>query len=351
MMDPASFGSPMGRDFDIRIHKSPNTKNNIIEVYKSGVKHKDIIERFGISSSALKRLIRKYHTKGNTEKSPGQGRKRKTSPTDDHTITRSVKKDPLNTAREVREGVNLPDVSLQTIRRRIKENGDYESYWAVRKPFISLTNIQKRLEWCEEFKHKPKSFWRRVLWTDESPYMLRMNVKKRVWRAKNTRFTEDHTVGTVKHDKKINVWGGFAAHGVGILHRIHGIMDKDVYNNILGNVMLPSEDMLFGQENWHFQQDNDPKHTAKINKSWIQEWNIPTIWWPAQSPDLNPIENLWSILDRKCAKRACKNEEQLFKELESEWKKLTPKELTNLVDSMPNRIAACIAVKGHSTKY
>ena len=84
------------------------------------------------------------------------------------------------------------------------------------------------------------------------------------------------------------VWGAFSATGVGILHRIEGIMNKEIYNDLLANVMLPSADILFGRENWIFQQDNDPKHTAKINKDFLIENEVPTLPWPAQSPDLNP---------------------------------------------------------------
>ena len=87
-MAPIVNGSPVRRDFDISIYKSPKTKANIMEVYRPGVKHIDIIELFGISSSALKKLIQKVNQKCNVDKSPGQGRKRKSSRTDDHSITR-----------------------------------------------------------------------------------------------------------------------------------------------------------------------------------------------------------------------------------------------------------------------
>ena len=89
-------------------------------------------------------------------------------------------------------------------------------------------------------------------------------------------------------------------------------MVKEMYHDILGNITLPSADMLSGRENHIFQQDNDPKHTAIIIKSIIVDNQIPTFNWPAQSLDLNPIENHWSILDQKCKYRRPSNEDELF---------------------------------------
>jgi hypothetical protein len=99
---------------------------------------------------------------------------------------------------------------------------------------------------------------------------------------------------------------------VGRLHLIEGIMDQDIYMGILLEPMLPSADLLFGRENWYFQQDNDSKHTTKCVCQWSVYHNIPKIEWPAQSPDLNPIESLWSLLDQTTANRKVNTEEELF---------------------------------------
>lgn len=76
--------------------------------------------------------------------------------------------------------------------------------------------------------------------------------------------------------------------------------------------MIPSARQLFPQRDWIFQQDNDPKHTAKKNKKYLHNKSVKILTWPSQSPDLNPIENLWAILDKRLKDRKPQNEEELF---------------------------------------
>ena len=73
--------------------------------------------------------------------------------------------------------------------------------------------------------------------------------------------------------------------------------------------------------------------------------------WPAQSPDLNPIENLWSIVDRIAKNRRVQNEKELFEVIEYTWKTLAPDLLQRLVGTMKRRCEAVIAAKGYATKY
>jgi hypothetical protein len=210
------------------------------------------------------------------------------------------------------------------------------------------------LDWAKEHLNWTKEDWHKVMWTDESPFVIRFQRKSRVWRLHNERYEPWATKQTVKHDKKINVWGAFAANGVGRLYRVNGILEKKQYNQILIHQMLPSARKLFpdiDESYWILQQDNDPKHTAKLNVDWLADNQVITFHWPSQSPDLNPIENLWSILDERCKGRTCNTEDQLMEVLTEAWNALPDTVLTSLVDSMPNRCQEVIDSNGFATRY
>lgn len=126
-------------------------------------------------------------------------------------------------------------------------------------------------------------------------------------------------------------------------------MDAKFYVEILHNHILEIEEML--GDVWRFQQDNDPKHTSRLAKTFLQE-NFPeVIDWPSNSPDLNPIENLWSIVKSNVEKRMPKNIEELKRFMVEEWRNVPESTLVNLVKSMRRRCELIIQSNGERISY
>lgn len=113
-----------------------------------------------------------------------------------------------------------------------------------------------------------------------------------------------------------------AADGVGKMFICGGRMDSKKYINLMENTLMPSFQHIFGDTIMRgvlFQQDNAPCHKSALSMKWFAENAIDLLPWPAQSPDLNPIEHLWGILKREVQQYPTTSKEMLKKVLKQEW--------------------------------
>uniref|UniRef100_A0A0K8W065 Transposable element Tc1 transposase n=1 Tax=Bactrocera latifrons TaxID=174628 RepID=A0A0K8W065_BACLA len=174
----------------------------------------------------------------------------------------------------------------------------------------------------------------------------------RVRRPTGKRLDRRYLQGTVKHGGgNVMVWGCFSAEGVGPIFKIEGNMDRFQYKNILQTQMLPHAITKMPPD-WQFQRDNDPKHTSKVVKDWLLEEQVCVMRWPAQSPDINPIENLWEIVNRQINREQVHgNKNKLFDALKQAWDGIKDTHINNLISSIPKRCAAIIKNNGYPIKY
>ncbi len=139
--------------------------------------------------------------------------------------------------------------------------------------------------------------------------------------------------------------------GVGSLCLLKSRVNAVFYQDILEHIMFPSADKLYGDAEFIFQQDLAPAHTAKGPKSWFNDHGVTVLDWPENSPDLNPIENLWGIVKRKMRDTRPFNADDLKAAIKATWASITPEQGHRLIASMPRRTDAVIHAKGGPIKH
>lgn len=311
-------------------------------------------EKLCISRSTVTRTIQKYQETGGFQDGPKSGRPKLLNSRDERSLIKHISKSPFSSASELNQkfvsllGVNCSD---RTIRNYLVRNG-YNSYKAVKKPYLSSTHKAKRLEFCSIYENANSEFWDSVLFSDETRIQLHIGDKPAlVRRPKNTSLDENYLKPTEKHPISIMIWGCFCSQGTGKIKIIEKTLNSDGYIRILEEQMLPSSEKFFNS-NFIFQDDNAPCHKSKKVESWIERNNITRMVWPSQSPDLNPIENLWSILKRKIIKKMPQNKSELIKFTKEVWENEIPQEfIQNLVKSMNKRIKLVLENKGGHIPY
>jgi len=117
------------------------------------------------------------------------------------------------------------------------------------------------------------------------------------------------------------LWGCVASAGTGNLVKVEGRMDSIQYQQILENNVQESVEKLKLHRGWIFQQDNDPKHSSKSTKAFMQRNKYNVLEWPSQSPDLNIIENVCYDLKRAVHARKPSNLTELEMFCKEEWSK------------------------------
>ncbi len=150
------------------------------------------------------------------------------------------------------------------------------------------------------------------------------NQGPRVWRKSGEEQNQCFLKSSVNFPQSVMIWAAMSSAGVGPLCFLKSTVNASIYQEILKHFMLPSADKLYGDADFIFQQDLAPAHTAKGTKSWFNDRGVTVLDWPANSPDLNPIENIWGFVKRKKRDTRPNNADDLKAAIKADWASNTP---------------------------
>lgn len=329
-------------------------RENAIALINQGKSIRYISQHLHLGYGTVQRLLQMSGVQKNSK----TGRPRKLSERQKLYCVRKITSGGIQTASNVAKELENEQglkVHRTTISRALNESG-LRSGEKKKKPALSKKNMKERLTFAKKYSNWTTSDWKRVIFSDETK-INRFNSDGRSW----SWFREGETLQprnvaqNVKHGGgSIMIWGCICADGVGYMCKIDGRMDKDLYLSILKQDLQKTiEYYNIDESEMIFQHDNDPKHKARMVQKWLSERDFTVLDWPAQSPDLNPIENLWAHLKRKLNSYETPPNGifELWERVQDEWNRIESETCLKLIESMPHRLSEVIKAKGRWTRY
>ncbi|GFW00313.1 transposable element Tcb2 transposase [Trichonephila clavipes] len=321
-----------------RHHIDDFMRGRIIGKIEEGRKITDVAWEFDIAHSVVSRLWKSFKTTGMCSRQHGGGRVRSTTPAEDRYIVLSAKRNRRTTAQQV---------ANQFLAALPQESRSPEK--------LLPDHRTARLQWFHEHHNWIEQDWACVLFSDESRFSLSSDCRRQlIWRESGTAYSPENIQKKDRYPTcSIMVWAGIMIYGRMRLHVVaNGTMTGQPY---IDEVLLPHVRLFRGAigDKFVFMDDNATCHRTLAVQDCLDSEGIERIVWPARSPDLNPIENVWDALRRQVAGRKYPptNKNTLIRALTEKWDKLPQQLLDNVVQSMVRRVECCITLHGGHTPY
>lgn len=336
---------------------SPDKKEVIVTMKSDGYKISEISRVLSIPESTCRSVVKTFNKRKSYENGHRSGRPRKMSARGEARLRRVVKKHRGKVLRDIASEFNIENdensVSQRTIQRYLHKNGIYRRV-VKKRMVVKEVNRKKRLTWClQKRRWTVNDNWKHIIFSDESQIVIGQNNRVYVWRTASEAFRPECMSSECKPKVSVMVWGCITWFGVGTLCQVNGNINAQKYISVLEDQLWPVIICHFPDNSYVFQDDNAPVHRARIVERYKHDNNIHGMVWPAQSPDINIIENCWLKIKRTLQLRApvISNSTQLFDAILDIWQDFAVDYVQNLYNSIPKRILACIRSKGHLTKY
>jgi len=298
----------------------------IIGYLKAGKNHTECAEFFKHSRATIYRIHQKYQTTGNVEDLARSGR----PPSRNEEEKKDLLKTLQNPYISIRSVSATEDLSKSTILNYAHDVGLNFKHF-IEKPKLNELHKIKRKKFCELNKHDNLDNW---VFSDESGFQLFRNTQGK-WTTENHLYIEK-----ISSFSTLIIWGAISKYGRSKLYFFdyEERENQETYEEILDSYLFPFTETIFPGGDFIYYQDNAPAHKGTQIMEYLKSKiaYIPDI--PPYSCDLNPIENIWSILKDQVEKRQPKSREELEQVIKEEWYKIDQKVIVHCIEHTGKRI-------------
>jgi len=285
------------------------------------------------------------------------GRPKKVDTLMERRINRTVKKDPFQVSSKMVKEVNFNmkeenQITAGTFRSYAIKNNLIARRPLV-KPPLTQNQIRNRLEFAKIYRNSDMRFWRNVLFCDEVSIQLFPHDRRiRVRRSKGECNERKNLVKGYHHGGgSLIFWGCICYDGVGSLVLINQTLTGERYKELLERI-IPRQIRAFHLRSPYLLEDHAPCHSTQNVREAKERLGIKTFTnYPSNSPDLNPIEGVWSFWKDRVRARNPQTLVQLRVYCEEEWRHLTVPIIRKYISSMPTRLNEVYSNHGFHTKY
>jgi transposase len=321
-------------------------RSAVITLDKLGWSHKDIAQTIKCSENSVSLWVSRWRDERSVADAERSGRPRCTTDDVDQDIMLHSDAHVMDSPRDIVRELDL-GVSARTVRRRLNE---IDLHCCVQR--AEHENVRARIAFAEGYSRWTEDDWARVLFSDETHFYLGHHGREYVQRPPGAALDPKYTrKDNERLEGKVSLWGCICAGGLGHAELYVDTLNAHRYQTILGLNLVSSAHQFWPSGQWWFQQDNWTVHTANTSQAWFHTHGVDLIDWPAWSPDLNPIEELWNDLKSRVYARHAKTMEELERFITEEWAATDLNFIARICRNMPHRLQGVIANNGHKVPY
>ena len=316
-------------------------KGQVLAYKDEGLSSREIARRIDRSPWVVNNFLRNGPEYG-TKKSPGRPRKLK--PRQERLVIRRQSAGGISLGRLAQDpNINVHKSTLSRMMARSKLPVIYRKQHGY--PQLTKAYKKERLAWAKQYMTW-KAEWKQVLFSDEKKFNLD-GPDGTAYYWHNLQKEEKIFSECQQGGKSVIVWAAFGYQGQTNLAFPSGRMDETDYQDLLEIHLLPFGEEIGGQF-WIFQQNNAPIHVAKSTREWFLENGVYVMDWPANSPDLNPMENVWGVLCRTVYAdgKQYADVSELQTAIITAWENMEVSLLQKLVNGMCERVSDVILNHG-----